>query len=177
MIGTLLAAISLAATNAPAAFSTAVEQTFPAPALAEERAGLDFKLDLPAVGTWAIELAVGCDANGDGRLADDESPFAVSFAGNRISIRDGTGTVLHSVAYAPHGVPLSLVLKVGRSRLPNSWRLSEGNRMTLGEGGFTLAEGLALRPDLVRIRVSGPDAVLANVGARVVHDSFVLKIR
>ena len=60
---TLLAAISLAVTNAPAAFSTAVEQTFPAPALAEERAGLDFKLDLPAVGTWAIELAVGCDAS------------------------------------------------------------------------------------------------------------------
>ena len=173
----LLAAFTLVATNAPTAFSTAVERTFPAPVLIEEREGLDFKLDLPAVGTWAIELAVGCDTNGDGRLADDESPFAVSFAGNRVSVRNGSGTVLHSAAYVPHGVPLSLVLKVGRSRLPNSWRLSEGNRMTIGEGGFSLAEGLTLRPDLVRIRVSGPDAVSANVGARVVHDSFVLKIR
>ena len=177
MTATLLAAISLAVTNAPTAFSTAVEHTFSAPVQTEERTGLDFKLDLGAVGTRTVELAVGYDANGDGRLADDESPFAVSFAGNRISVRDGTGAVRHSAAYAPHGVPLSLVLKVGRSRLADSWRLSEGTRMTLGEGVFSLSEGLELRPDLVRIRVSGPDAVSANVTARIVHDSFVLRIR
>ena len=173
----LLAAISLTATNAPAAFSTAVEQTFPAPVLTEERTGLDFKLDLPAVGTWAIELAVGCDANDDGRLADDESPFAVSVAGNQICVRNGSGEVLHTAAYTPHGVPLSLVLKVGCSRLPNFWRLSEGARTTLGEGSFSRAEGLAFRPDRVRIRVSGPDAVSANVSAGSVHDSFILRVR
>ena len=173
----LLAAFTLVATNAPTAFSTAVERTFPAPVLIEEREGLDFKLDLPAVGTWAIELAVGCDTNGDGRLADDESPFAVSLAGNQICVRDGSGAVVHSAAYVPHDVPLSLVLTVGRSRLLNSWRLSEGNRMTLGEGVFSRAEGLAHRPDRVRIRVSGPDAVSANVTARIVHDSFILRVR
>ena len=177
MTGFLLAAISLAETNSPAAFSTAVEHTFSAPVQTAERAGLDFKLDLGAVGTRMVELAVGCDANGDGRLADDESPFAVSFAGNRVSVRNGSGTVLHSVAYAPHGVPLSLVLKVGRSRLADSWRLSEGTRMTLGEGVFSAAAGPTVRPDLVRIRVSGPDAVSANVTARIVHDSFILRIR
>ena len=65
---TLLAAISLAVANAPAAFSTAVEHTFSAPVQTEERTGLDFKLDLGTVGTRTVELAVGCDANGDGRL-------------------------------------------------------------------------------------------------------------
>ena len=177
MTGIMLAVISLAVTNAPAAFSTAVEHTFSAPVQTEERTGLDFKLDLSAVRTRTVELAVGYDANGDGHLADDESPFAVSFVGNRISIRDGTGTVLHSVAYTPHGVPLSLVLKVGRSRLADSWWLSEGTRMTLGEGVFSLSEGLELRPDLVRIRVSGPDAVSANVTLKTIHDSFILRIR
>lgn len=71
MAFSLIFAAALAVTNAPASFSTAVERTFPCPVIGEPAVGRRYAFTIPESGCARLELALGTDSDGDGRLADE----------------------------------------------------------------------------------------------------------
>lgn len=87
----IVLASALAVTNAPSSFSTTVERTFTCPAITETTVGRRYHLYLPPSGACRVELAVGRDANGDGKLADEESPFAVTCSRHALEVRNRQG--------------------------------------------------------------------------------------
>ena len=173
----LLAAAVLTVTNAPASFSTTTEQTFSCPTLPAKDAWMVFDLDLRNVGSRRAEFAVGRDVNEDGKISDDESPFAVSYSNYFLSLRNGKGEVLASSEYLPSGIPLSLALKPGRRGAVDSWKIVEEGSEVVAEGVFVSENAVVSDLTHLRVRVSGPDLASTTITVKRGRDALVLTIR
>lgn len=173
----LLAAAVLTVTNVPVSFSTMTEQTFTCPTLLANDAWMVFELDLRNVGSRRAEFAVGWDANGDGRIADDESPFAVSYSNYFLSLRDRKGNVIACSEYCPCDTPLSLTLKPGHRGSVDTWVLVEDGADPIDEGPFPVSEAVVSRLTHFRVRVAGSSSVSATVISKRGRDALVLTIR
>ena len=177
MVGAILfAAASLAVTNAPSSFSTMVERTLPCPVVLEPKVGMKFDLDLPQSLDCRVEVAVGCDADGDGCLTDDESKIAVEWSRNAFAVRGVDGEVVASSDSALHGSRTSLVLKPGRRAEPPLWQLAEPGSVPFCVGSFDPNVRIS-DFDRTRIRITGPSASSLTRTPKRVHDALVLTIR
>ena len=177
MVGAVLFAVaSLAVTNTPSSFSTMVERTVPCPVVSEPMVGMKFDLDLPQSSDCRVEVAVGCDADGDGCLSDDESKIAVEWLRNGFTVRGVDGEVKASSDSALHGSRMSLVLKPGRRVETPLWQLMGLDLVPLCTGSFDPSIRI---PDLdrVRVRITGPSESSLSITSKRVHDVLVLTIR
>lgn len=176
MAFSLIFAAALAVTNAPASFSTAVERTFPCPVIGEPAVGRRYAFTIPESGCARLELALGTDSDGDGRLADEESPFAVTLAGGSLDVRDGRGTSLYHADGCALISPLALDLKPGKDGGAATWRLYETEAQEIANG--LLAVGLDLAEwTVIRVRVSGPETAGSHIGMFRLRDAFTFVIR
>ena len=83
-------------TNAPAAFSTEAEWTFPVPDITERNVWFDCGIGFSSTSSNRMEIAFGPDVDGDGLFCDDEVPFSFAIDCGRMIVRDGNGNELHS---------------------------------------------------------------------------------
>jgi len=172
----IVLASALAVTNAPSSFSTTVERTFVCPAISESVVGRRYHLHLPMTGVCRVELAVGGDANGDGKLADEESPLAVTYSRHALEVRNRQGVPVFESPYLPIDCPLTLDLKPGKSGTAATWRLHEEDSQEIAIG--TLDDGD--NPGdwtFARVRISGPSALQAGIEMHRLRDAFTFIIR
>lgn len=149
-------------TNAPASFSTEVEQTFSVPDITERNVWLDCGVDFSATSSNRIEIAFGPDVNGDGLLGDDESPLSFAIDCGRIVLRDGHGNELHSTDVVDDLPRLTLVPAKGHGG--DTWSVSYvvDDELLIG-GVFPEGTPSVKTWNLARVRMNGPDATTTRV--------------
>ena len=178
MFANLLLGVSLVAaspTNAPAAFSTEAEQTFPMPDITERNVWLDCGIGFSATSSNRIEIAFGPDLDGDGLLGDDEAPFVFSIDCGRMIVRDGNGNELHSEDAFDY--PLLLSFVPARRGAGDIWKIGYADEAPFASDTFP--EGLPPLTawNLARVRMNGPDLASARVSLQKNRFATVFIIR
>ncbi len=162
-------------TNAPAAFSTEAERTFPMPDITERNVWLDCGIGFSATSSNRIEIAFGPDVDGDGLLGDDEAPFVFSIDCGRMVVRDGNGNELHSENVLAGPIRLSFV--PARRGAVDSWKVVSEDGEPSSSGVFPEGTPPLTAWRLAWVRMSGTEAAEARVSFQKSRFATVLIVR